>query len=74
MQSSFSCPSCQHKVMKQPLTGKCPKCSNFNYAWNVVDKKGFIRLLKIKLFGFLAIAIVLLVSEFIFFGESHFPN
>lgn len=74
MHSSFSCPSCHHKVMEQPLTGKCPECSNFNYAWNIVDKERFNRLLKIKICGSLAIAIVFLVSALVFFGQSHFPT
>ncbi|MDP5138734.1 hypothetical protein ORJ04_22570 [Rheinheimera baltica] len=74
MHSSFSCPSCQHKVMEQPLTGKCPECSNFNYAWNIVDKKRFDQLLKIKIFGSLAIATIFLVSALVLFGQDHFPN
>ena len=74
MHSCFSCPSCQHKVKKQPLTGKCSECSNFNYAWNIVDKKHFTQLLKIKIFGSLAIATVFLVSALVLFGQDHFLN
>lgn len=74
MQRSFSCPSCHYKVMEQPLTGKCPECSHFNYAWNIVDKKHFTQLLKIKIFGSLAIATVFLVSALVLFGQDHFPS
>lgn len=71
MSRRFSCPSCHHRLVAQPSTGKCPGCGEFNYAWHVVDKNGFIRLLKIKMYINLVISIILLVSTPIFIGVDY---
>jgi hypothetical protein len=71
MKNNFSCPSCRHKLVAQPLTGKCPKCDEYNFAWNIVNKKNFIRRLKLKMYGNLTFAIIFIISALIFMGSGY---
>ena len=71
MKINFSCPSCKHKVGTQPVTGNCPKCGEYNFAWNIIDKEGFVRRCNIKVYGNLAISLIFALSALTFIGVDY---
>lgn len=68
------CPNCRHKTCAQPLTGTCPECGVYSFSWNVVDREGFVRLLRIRMCFNLLMACIFLIAAFFLFDAGSGPS
>jgi len=64
------CPKCSHTVDSIPISGVCPNCNEYSHGWKLVDKKGYINLCKIKMYGNLIISLMFILSAIVFWGEG----
>jgi len=64
------CSHCSYKTKTPPTTGICPKCGKYSVNWSCLDKKTIITSYKIKMYGCLLIALILLLCAYSLWGVS----